>query len=263
MINRAEGSKWYSKDDPLLLERFEREADECQKQVEANLATDLQFVRVSLSAEYRVACYYLGILSKPDIAQPSPQSKMLFSAFHKNLFVFYSSLLLTTRGFYGPARSLLRHVYESLIVAKFCALASDPSVYSHWEQGETVYFTNSVLKKIAAPDKTVFDEFWKLMCQFSHPTIYAQQISIGWETDKDDIRLNFVLLRALIECHYHLLNSYLITPSMRHVVERYSDDEELRRLKALIRALFRESRASLLPQPRRLISSYKRTWKLI
>lgn len=134
---------------------------------------------------------------------------------------------MTRNGLYGPARTLLRHVFEYLVVAKYCALSEDNRVFDRWDAGDTVYFTKGVLNKIVTPDISELKDFWRLMCKYSHSTTTSQQVTVEWEGSEDDIYVTLCFVRALLECQYHLLNSILITKSMRSFALRYDDDGEI------------------------------------
>src|SRR5438105_11064335 len=81
---------------------------------------DLTRIERTLDLQYQIACYYIWAFGTP--MYPSDAlTKLLFSAFHKNLFSFFSSLELTRMGLFGSARVLLRQILEWLIVGKFCS----------------------------------------------------------------------------------------------------------------------------------------------
>jgi len=110
---------------------------------------------------------------------------LMFSLFHRNYFNVYSAMKLTLSGFYESARPLLRCIFESLMISKFCHICEDDQVMKKWASGQTVYFANSILKKIESPNTKPFYDFWTLICEHSHSTKNSVQASIQLE-DKDE-----------------------------------------------------------------------------
>ena len=252
----------YGRDHPPLFELFRSSEKATQTYILREFSHKTELIEAILNADYAIGSYYMGITLSPNVASRHPRTDIIFSAYHKNLFALYAGFELTSRGLYGPARSILRHTFESLIIAKFCSLASNSEVYTKWQQGETIYFTNSVLKKIKKPSPAVFQEYWKTMSEFVHATVYAQQISFAGENLCENIQFNLDLILALAECHYHILISYLVTPSVRY----YSDyganhlgqDEKagLSRQKQAIRALFSDAKKRTIPSLRKLVNQW-------
>ncbi len=253
----------YHKDDPPFVENFLAISKKNEKALSRVENLDCRLIKEILNTQHRFASYHLWTIN-PSIGVGFNKAKsVLFSTYHKNLFSFFSAFDLTKKGFYDPARTLMRHTFESLMIAKFCAISKDDSLLQRWFAGEPVYFANGVLKKIIVPNGIdAFSEFWDLMCGYSHSTIYAQQVSLEWKNNKKEIIYNFTFLRVLLECNYHLLNVHLITPSVRYYAEIYTDKIEIKKLKFSMRRLFSISKMYMLPTPKALIANYKRKWIL-
>jgi hypothetical protein len=253
----------YHRHDPPFVENFLAISKNNEKALSRVENFNFKLIKEILNVQHRFAAYHLWTIN-PSIGVGFSKAKpVLFSTYHKNLFTFFSAFDLTKRGFYGPARTLMRHTFESLIIAKFCAISKDNTLLQKWLSGEPIYFANGILKKIIVPNGVdAFSEFWELMCGYSHSTIYAQQISPEWKDNKKDIRYNFIFLRMLLECNYHLLNVHLITSSVRYYAESYTDKDEIKKLKSSMRELFRTSKMEMLPTPKTLIANYKRKWVL-
>lgn len=234
-----------------------------QKLIEAQFAEDLAWIEEGINLLYKIASYYVWLINAPHIALQNKANIVLFSACHKNLVAFHSALKLTRIGLYGPARAILRHVLEALVIAKFSSVSHNPLVMERWKEGEVVYFGNAILKRIVKPDPEPFRDFWNLMSDYSHATIYSQQVGLNVENDPDQVPINLVFMRILMDCQYHVLVSHLITPSMNYAAKRYAKaDVEVPPLKSRMNQILRESRATLLPWPRQIIKSYRSTWSL-
>jgi|GEM_PF-1558266 len=230
-------------------------------------------VRRLIDIQCKIASYFMPFWMSP--VGPLRKGReelnaLLFSSFHKNIYSFYATLVLTAMALYGPSRPILRGIFETLMIAKFCHTSEDPKVLQRWHEIETIYFTNSVLKKIVIPDPHPFTELWNLLCETSHTTRTAGQISMNTEEDFQQSFNNLAILNALLECNYHLLNSVLITPELSYMVKFYNTRFALKKkrgykipeLRKSAHRQFAGNRVFLGPESIRVITAYKRKWVL-
>lgn len=227
-----------------------------------------------IDIQCEIASYFVGWWSSEVMSIRKGQRELhplLFSAFHKNIFNIYAALKLTTSGFYGPARPLMRNVFEYLMISKFSNISNDSQVMKRWYEGETVYFTNSIIKKILVPDPKPFAEFWSIICGFTHATRTATQVSIDINElyVYKDIFINIAVLNALLECNYHLLNTHLITSEYEYMAKFYCKkyksprpEYKIPELRKAAHDIFRKNRYFLGRESIKLISAYKRKWKV-
>jgi hypothetical protein len=226
-----------------------------------------------IDIQCKIASYFMPFWMSP--VGPSRRglkelNPLLLSTFHKNIYSFYASLVLTGMALYGPSRPILRGIFETLMIAKFCHTSEDLKVLQRWHEIETIYFTNSVLKKIVVPDPQPFTELWNLLCETSHATRTAGQISMNTTEDFEESFNNLGILNALLECNYHLLNSVLITPELSYMVKFYNTrfalkkkrDYKISELRKSAHRQFAENRAFLGSESIRVITAYKRKWVL-
>lgn len=231
--------------------------------VDTEHGRDIELLCSGLNCLYSMASQHAWLFNAPYIAVQNKATTILFSTLHKNLIALHTSLKLTRLGLYGPARSILRHVYESLLIAKFCSVSHDTALYEKWKEGDVVYLKNGVLKKIYSPDIGPFIEFWGLLSDYSHATIYAQQVHLNVGSAPDEVPLNLVYLRILLDCLSHLVGSHLFTSSMEYYTKRYRQGPNpLPELRVQLKQLLAESRSTLLEQPRAIIRNYRATWRL-
>jgi hypothetical protein len=231
--------------------------------IDAEFSQDIAWISEGLNVLYRITSYYVWLADAPHIASLNRANKILFSACHKNLIALYSALKLTRVGLYGPARSILRHAFEALIIAKFSSVSHDTRVMERWAEGEVIYFGNAILKKIVAPQTEAFKDFWELLSNYTHATVYSQQVTLNVESEPNQVPANLVFMKILLDCQYHALVSHFITPSMHYVAKRYARaGVEVPPLKEKMNNILKTCRASLLPWPRRIIRDYRATWKL-
>lgn len=194
-------------------------------------------------------------------------SPILLSGFHKNIINFYAALELTTLGLYGPSFPLIRNIYEWLMVCKFSSLSGNTHIVDKWHKQETIYFSNSILKKIIIPDSRPFAEFWSIVCGTSHATRTSGQISIKVDYIREDILANLAILNALLECNYHLLNTHLISSEYEYMAKFYCTRYQIAEykipdLRKEAHKVFRENRNFLSKDSIELITAYKRKWSI-
>lgn len=253
----------YDRTGAPFVELVEAIESENLKAVAAEHKREVEILQEGLNCLYAMASEFAWLFNAPHIAYLNKANTILFSTLHKNLVALYTSLKLTRMGLYGPARSMLRHAYEALLVAKYCSLSHDVQIYEKWKGGDVVYLTNGVLKKIQKPGTEAFKDFWSLMSNYSHATIYAQQVEMNIKSVPDEVPLNLVYLRILLDCQYHLLSSHLITPSMQYYTKRYRrGPDPLPAQRSKMRKLLAESRKDLLDLPKEIIRNYRATWAL-
>ena len=215
-----------------------------------------------LDLQYAIACEHLWCWRNP-YAEVSEVDHILTPAFKNNLVALRSSILSTQYGLYSHARPILRLAFESLILAKYCSQNTESEIFDKWVDGKIVYFTNGVLNKIEEPCSSVFKTFWNLTSSFSHSSPYAMQPDVCIENVEDEITFNFVLMKMLSECNYHLLLSHLLTPSIKYYQKEYSSDSNrVKIMKDDIRGSFSNIRKPLNKEAKKFIKTYKSTWKL-
>ena len=263
----------YSPNTVSLASKFDEVAKKNTEHFSGKAQELIQGIRELLDVQCRIASRFVGWWLAPDFMGHrkghGELMPLLFSLLHRNFFTFYSALMLTISGFYESARPLLRCIFESLMISKFCHICDDDRVMKKWDSGETIYFANSILKKITYPDTRPFYEFWGMICEHSHATKTSVRISLELESvdELESVVENLALLNALLECNYHLLNTHLITPGLAYMDKLYSTratpkirDYETPGLRKRAHVQFKKNRAFLSPESIRLISAYKRKW---
>jgi hypothetical protein len=183
----------------------------------------------------------------------------------------FSALRLSSCGLYGAARPLMRNIFEWLMIAKFSSISDNPSVMKKWHDEETIYFSNSILKKIKFPSPEEFQIFWSIVCGYSHATRSSMQISIDIDDKENfkDININIAVINTLLECNYHLLNTHLITREYEYMGRFYysprfskSLEYKVPELRKAAHSIFKTNRKFLGAAAVKLISAYKRKWVL-
>lgn len=201
------------------------------------------------------------LTSWPD-AVPHPANHVLFACFHKSLLNLHASHELTLDGLYGLARPHLRQAFESLMIAKLCATDPESDIFDKWIDGLDLYFTNGILKRITHPDTTQFSEAWQLLCQWSHATVFADQLSLDLETTRHEAAVNLAFIAVLFNFVEHLLNRHILTPTVKYYAKRYGSEARIMQAKSLLKASLSTMRSHLGSPSRRLVRDYRATWQL-
>lgn len=212
---------------------------------------------------YIHASKYIGLIYNWPDSLPNPSQHVIFPCFHKTLLNLYSSHQLTMSGQYGIARPLLRQSFESLLIAKFCSSSPESDVFDRWIDGEDLYFTNAVIKKISIPSTDEFRIAWKVLCEWSHSTIYASQPHLGTTEAEQEASLNFAFTVIFLQWSFHLLNRHIVTPSVRYYGNRYKQTDTGEKAIDRLKRNFKWQSQMLGKASRRLIRDYKSTWKII
>lgn len=227
-----------------------------------------------IDVQCKIASYFIGWWFSGVVSQPKgckELDKLLFSAFHKNIILFFSALRLNSMGLFGSLRPLIRNIFEWLMISKLSSISDDTVVIKRWHNKETIYFSNAVLKKIQIPSSKPFSEFWSIICDFTHATRFSMQTSLEIEGKDDfkDIAGNYAVVNALLECNYHLLNTHLITQECEYMgkfyfgSKRFSMPEyKIPDLKKKAHSIFKNNREDFNKELVTLITNYKRKWVL-
>lgn len=93
-------------------------------------------------------------------APKSRSERLAFGLYHKTILGNFAALHLLTQGLFGPARPLLRHAFESYVLAKFFIVAEDETLARRWEQAELYVLGREVFRKLRSPDVEPLTRFW-------------------------------------------------------------------------------------------------------
>ena len=263
----------YDRKTDSLIKKFDNLSQQNIKSISTKYIRQIQGIEKLIEIQSKIASYFVGLWNAPGMAIKSHREllPMLFISFHKNFFSFYSAYKLTTQGLFGPARPLMRNIFEALMISKFCYLSDNPTVLKKWDSGQIVYFSNSILKKIINPSPKPFYDFWGIICDQSHATKSAMQFTLELieEDELSNVLGNFAVLAALLECNYHLLNSLLITPELynmaKYYISRYSFKENkfmIPELRKTAHKEFKKNRGYLSSEAISLIWAYRRKWDI-
>lgn len=211
-------------------------------------------IQYFLAMKYGAYLYY-GLVFK------EKHTELIWSAFLKSMYSFHSAFDLNNKGLIGSSRILMRYIFEFLIIGKYASLSGDDIFLSRWENGEEIWMSKDIFKKILYPNSQEIKNVWKLFCGFAHGTKRSQQADLNWKENKNEISLNFILIWMLLEINYHLLNSHIINDKMRYYLREYGDYEEIIHFKNIIKKIFNLTKKWMGNEPKKVIYDYKLTWK--
>ncbi len=230
---------------------------------------DIQEIIEIFNLQYDYIEEHLKVASLEYYLSMEYYSNMLATAFRKNMFSFYSAFHSTQQGLFGSARIVLRNIYEFLLIGKYSAISEDNKFIDKWTEGKDVSLQREVFSNIISPKLVEIKELWKLLCKFTHSTIYAQQIDFNANRFFKDIKFNLILLKVLLEMNFHLLNSYYINSSLRYYTQEsniYPVNEfnkiPIKEKKKLLKLLFKKTKSKMEREPRKVIYDYKLKWKI-
>ncbi|MCW8929105.1 MAG: DUF5677 domain-containing protein [Gammaproteobacteria bacterium] len=252
----------YRSDSDTFIDIFNSSLEYNNVQIESNCTKEINRLKECFNYQYELASQYMWLIDCPVAARISPVNKVITPCFHKSLISLISAYHLTKQGLWGAARPLIRHAFESLIIAKYCSVNNESEVFDKWVDGVDLYFSNAILKNIKNPSNEQFKHFWKLLCHFSHSTVFASQPDFYIKPYVDDIRVNFVFIEMLMECSYHLLISHIITSDMKYYQSRYKDKDRASELRQLLRTNYSLSKKSMTVGAKTFIKNYRATWSI-
>jgi len=192
------------------------------------------------------------------------------TALVKNMYSISSAIRLTIDGLVGSARIIMRNVFEFLLIAKYASISNDSTFITKWENGEEISLSRQIFRNITYPKSDEIKRFWNMLCRYTHGTVYSQQIEIDSKDIKNDIKLNLLFIRMLLEMNYHVLNSHFTNDSISYYTNFYitnysGEDSKIKVFKLYkdeLRTLFKESKSTMEKEPRKVIYDFKLKWEL-
>lgn len=212
--------------------------------------------------------YVLTGLYRPSLhglvrARINPAQKLIVPCTHKGLVSLAVATRMTCEGLYGPARPLLRHAFESLLIGKVCSVDAESTVFDRWDAGEDVWIGRDVLGRLH-PEPVALKALWRLLSNYVHASTFASQPLLGVSTDgaKHAIEFNLALCCALGECLSHLWLVHVVTRSVRYYQEVLGDPTGAKASRQRLAESLRLARQYLGRDARNVIREYRARWLL-
>lgn len=219
--------------------------------------------QAELEAHYRIM-NESGFLMGPNaFSGHRKASPAILSCIHKSFFLYHSVLELTTKGLYGPARTLLRSIYESLVIAKFCSIDSTGKVLEKWEAGEYINLNKDVFGKLDKPPTDELRLFWKGLHELAHATTAAQQITLDFDHINGEILHNFSLMQVLLSCSYHLISRHWLSSSIIYYTNVYADKDKFAQARQVARDISKLNRSQFTGPSKTLLRQFCAKWEAV
>lgn len=251
--------KWFTRGEIRFSELLEFKSKEVTQEFDKELLPFFNVMGEILDNNYLLMAEHFWLLDAGVLVQIHPKKEMLASAVGKNLFVLRTALDLTRQGLFGPARNLLRHVLEALVTAKYSAVSESNSSFERWKNGQSLSFSG-LLNKVSKPDVVETKILWEVLCASSHASTVSQQVFVEWAHDEREIKVNLSIIRMLLECQYHLLNSHLLTPSIKQYALENCDGSKIKGARLRNRELFKKTRPLIGKAGSKVTREYCATW---
>jgi hypothetical protein len=137
----------------------------------------------------------------------------------------------------------------------------DSDVYDKWIDGVDVYFTNAIIKNISYPPTEEFVQVWRLLCQWSHATVYAGQAGVRLSEAREGTIINVGFSEVFVQWIYHLMYRHMLTPTVRYYGDRYADTRKSEKARLRLKKAFKYHKKYLAPGSLRLIKDFQATWR--
>lgn len=200
----------------MKLMSFEKALSEAQQNIELNYDIEINRIKEAIDAQFDLIEFYISSIVYDPYTDCDSYTNILFSFIYKNYVTLYSTFDLTTRGFYGSARMLFRNIYENLVISKTIAITKDEVLRLRWENGSQISLKSQIFNKVISPSSEAMKEFWADLCKFTHATIDSQQMLFDYQNLKNEVAVNYAIIKLLIIMNYHVLNSYAANRSIQY-----------------------------------------------
>lgn len=237
------------------------EATKTQTLVVAGFGPSLDLIANLLDSQFEIVDHTAWLLRQQHLSGRNDTEAAVFSAIHKNFFLFYSAITLAKSGLYGPAGTFLRPIFESLYIAKYCSISKNGLTFNRWNGGEYVHLTNEVFNRIKSSAPPESRLLWKALNQLSHATVYAQQVSATYEEIKNEIGICLSLVQILAVLNDHLLSRHYLTPQVIRYTRVYADQPAFDTARNRARQQVAAIRSSLTKDAKRVVREYVSPWE--
>ena len=254
----------YEQDEKSFVELFEIVVSANFSEINMKHKKDIERICSSFNYQYEIMSYYVRLFH---IGYINHANELLFTTFHKSLINLKTAFYLNRRSLWGPLRPLLRQVFESLLISKYCSLNyQSREVLKLWKEGKQISL-GKIFKKIEISDLDALKELWGVLNDITHATKFSSQPTLTYRsnrTDIADVTVNFIWIELMLECKYHLLTEHIINSSLTYYLKSYApeDYERVKFLKKMLRQNYNESKKRMKGNERKILQAYKSSWSI-
>jgi hypothetical protein len=245
-----------------LEQSISRESVRTQKSVTEDFGVQFKMIANLLDYQFEIVNTTAWLLGQQHLSGRNETEVAVFSAVHKNFFLFYAAITLSKSGMYGPAETLLRPIFESLYIAKYCALSKSRLTFDRWIEGEHVHLTNEIFNRIKSSALPETRALWKALNKLSHASVYAQQISANYKEIKNNIGICLALIQILAVLNHHLLARHYLTPQVIRLMKVYGDSEAFETARVSARKQVANIHSILTSNAKRVVREFVSTWEI-
>lgn len=245
-----------------ICEYFNHESNKTAERVEAEFGHQVNLCIKLINAQFQILERASWTFAQTHFSGRGVAEPALISSLHKGMFLFYSTINLTKRGFYGPGNALLRSIFESLVIAKYVSVSPSTSVFDSWIDGEQIHLTNHVFNRIKSPKIPELMILWKSLHKSTHATVFSQQVYLEYSEIKTAIAVTLSIIQLLLCMNQHLLGTHFLTSSTIRYTQMYGDAEEFKQVRHDARELTKELREGFTKFGRQIVREYCASWKL-
>jgi len=236
---------------------------ENQKVIRETYKTNIRIINKSINNQLYLNLIHLMPISSGYGYNIDSFCQMCLTACFKNLITLNSCLELTLKGEYGTARMLFRYIVENLYIAKTIVITKDLELLDKWKKGDIISLKNNIFKKVIKPDSEHLKEMWTMLCEFTHGTIYSQQVSFKFKDIKTETDFNFTFMNIILILNYHVFNSYACTPSLKYYtrqMQEISDDNSYITIEKNEKKNLKELEHNLNKKSKSVIRDFRKRW---
>lgn len=126
----------------------------------------------------------------------------------KASWLLYNAHQLLLRGQYGIANTLLRQIYEYLLIGKYFYKKQDEALSEKWLNERSFDVYDKVLRLLKSPVKSSLCEFWKVLCIPTHAGTSSVQIALDARYNQLEIKMSYHIVLLLLCCKHGLVNCF-------------------------------------------------------
>ena len=202
----------------------------------------LRITESILDVHHALHCQHWWALRQYPVRSAS-DSVALASA-HKNQYALFSALELLRVGLNGSARPIYRYIFESQCIAKFSRVRTAHPLGDRWVAGKRISLRRAVFDHLSTALKSPLLQFWTLLNQTTHATVFALQDSPFAEDNRDAIEGDLAVLTLLLAFEFHMLASHTYAPALQAYVRQYDGRPVIAKLLTEGRRLHRAASSS-------------------
>lgn len=197
---------------------------------------------------------------------------VMLSTLVKSMYNLHAVIDLTQNGNIGPARIIIRNIFEFLVMGKYILLHDDHSARVKWDNLEYINIDRRIFQNTIYPDnesKEAFIKWWTLLCQYAHATRASGQESYEYDDIKAEINMNLTFILMLLAMLYSYMNKFLVTPYFKNYLKSLAEAQPNNSTLAntieyqqFLKKAFRYVKSILSSECEQILNYYSANWRI-